>query len=139
MSNLARGSAVIAIMALAMAGTFVGFGLGDADGNDAGAGNRYQVHVNFNETATSADMTEVQDLLRAYDANVELMILESFPPQGSAIVETTDAGFCGNRCGLPSAIVAELEAKSYVSSASCEPWTPAGDDGDEPVSTTSAG
>ncbi len=132
MSNLARGSAVIAIMALAMAGTFVGLSLGDADGSDAGAGNRYQVHVAFNETVTSADMSEVQDLLRAYDANVNLMILESFPPQGSAIVETTDAGFC-------TAIVAELEAKSYVSGASCELWTPAGDDGDEPVSTTNAG
>ena len=131
MSNLARGGAVITIMALALVGTFVGFSLGDADGDDAEAGTRYQVHANFNETVTDADMSEVQDLLREYDANVNLMILESFPPQGSAIVETTDAEFC-------SAIVAELEAKSYVSGASCEPWTPAGDDGDEPVSTTNA-
>jgi hypothetical protein len=132
MSNLARGATIIAIIALAVVGTFVGFELGDADGNDADTGNRYQVHIDFNETVTSADMTEVQDVLREYDADVELMILESFPPQGSAIVETTDAGFC-------IAIVAELEAKSYVSGASCEPWTPAGDDGDEPVSTDNAG
>ncbi len=132
MSNLARGGTIIAIIALAMAGTFVGFSLGNADGNDADAGDRYGVTIDFNETVTNADMTEVQDLLRAYDANVDLFILERFPPQGSAIVETADAGFC-------TAIVAELESKSYVTSASCEPWTPAGDEGDEPVSTTNAG
>ena len=132
MSNLARGTTIIAIIALAAVGTFVGFELGDADGTDADTGDRYQVHLAFTETVTSADMAKVQDLLRVYDADVELMILESFPPQGSAIVETADAGFC-------TAIVAELEAKSYVSSASCDPWTPAGDDGDEPVSTDNAG
>lgn len=132
MSNLGRASTIIAIIALAVVGAYVGFELGDADGNDADTGNRYQVHIDFNETVTSADMTEVQNLLREYDAEVELMILESFPPQGSAIVETADAGFC-------AAVVTELEATSYVSGASCEQWTPVGDDGDEPVSTTKAG
>lgn len=132
MSSLARGSTIIAITALAMVGTFVGFGLGGADGSDADTGDRYGVTINFNETVTNADITEVRDLLRAYDADVDLMILERFPPQGSAIVETADAGFC-------TAIVAELEAKSYVSSANCEPWTPAGDGGNQPVSTTNAG
>lgn len=132
MSNLARGGTIIAIIALAMVGTFVGFGLGGADDSDADAGDRYGVTIDFNETVTNADMTEVQGLLRAYDADVDLLILERFPPQGSAIVETTDAGFC-------TAIVAELEAKSYVSSARCEPWTPAGDGGDDPVSTTNDG
>ena len=132
MSNLARGGTIIAIIALAMVGTFVGFGLGGAGGSDADAGDRYGVTIDFNETVTNADITEVRDLLRAYDADVDLMVLERFPPQGSAIVETADAGFC-------TAIVAELEAKSYVSSASCAPWTPAGDHGDEPVSTSNAG
>ena len=132
MSNLAGGAAIIAIIALAVAGTFAGFELGGADGNDAAADNRYRVHINFDETATNADMTEVRDLLRAYDGDVELMILESFPPQGSAIVETAEAGFC-------AAIVAELEAKSYVRGASCEPRTPTGDGGDGPVATTNVG
>ena len=120
------------IFALAVIGTLVGLQLGDADGGDADAGEQYRVHINFNESVTSDEMTEVQDLLREYDADVELMVLESFPLQGSAFVETADAGFC-------TAIVAELEAQSYVSSAVCERWTPAGDDGDEPVSTDNAG
>lgn len=132
MSNLAGGAAIIAIIALAVAGTFAGFELGDADGNDADTGNRYRVHINFNETATGTDTEDAHDLLRAYDGDIELMIMESFPLQGSAIVETGDAGFC-------TATVAELEAKIYIRSASCEPWTPAGDDADEPVSTTNAG
>ena len=114
-----------------MVGTFVGFGLGGADGSDADTGDRYGVTIDFNETVTNADITEVLDLLRAYDADVDLMVLERFPPQGSAIVETAEAGFC-------TVIVAELEAKSYVSSVSCDQWTPAGDDGDDPVSTTNA-
>lgn len=120
------------IIALAVIGTFAGLQLGVADNSDADAGEQYRVHINFNTSVTTDDMTEVHDLLRAYDGNVELLIMESFPPQGSAIVETADAGFC-------AAIVAELEAKSYVSSATCEPWAPAGDDGGEPVSTDNTG
>ena len=132
MSNLARGATIITIIALAVAGTVVGFELGDADGDDTDTGNRYQVHIDFDATATSADTAEVQVLLREYDTSVELIIMESFPLQGSAIVETANVGFC-------TAIVAELEAKSYIRGASCEQWTPVGDDGDTPVSTDNAG
>jgi len=120
------------VIALAVFGMFAGLQLGDTDSSDADTGGQYQVHMDFNETVTSADMAEAQDLIRAFDADVELMIMESFPPQGSAVVETADVGFC-------TAIVAELEAKSYVNSASCETWTPAGDGGDEPVFTNNAG
>jgi hypothetical protein len=60
-----------------------------------------------------------------------MAILESFPLQGSAIVQTRDERFC-------DAIVASLESRSDVSSATCVPYTPTGGDGDEPASNSSS-
>lgn len=122
------GSTALAavIVVLVVIGLFAGLALAVAGGNGNDA---FQVHVSFNERATDADASEVQDLLRKYDQNADLAILESFPPQGVAVVTTDDPNFCGD-------IVNALEAKSYVAGASCGSYTPAGDDADEPVSTT---
>lgn len=77
-------------------------------------GPSYDVTVYFNESVTQSDMDEVQQLLRFYDPNVNVLILESFPPIGRATVVTEFPAFC-------DAIVGVLEAKSYVTTLSCFP------------------
>ena len=94
-------------------------------GDDA---TEYVVTVRFNETVTQADMDAVAAFLRTYDDDLDFLIQESFPPTGVASVETDDEGFC-------AAVEPELEAKSYVESATC---AERGDDApvkspDEPV------
>jgi len=118
---------------IAMAGTLaavvgvvtVVVGLALADTGD-GHGEKYAVHINFNEEYTEADLQEAADILRTFDADVDMAILESFPPQGSAIIESDDADVC-------DAVQAAFEGKDYVRDVSCEPYTPVDGDGDEPV------
>ncbi len=56
--------------------------------------------------------------------------MESFPPIGRAVIATDAAEFCGT-------VEAELEAKSYVESVSCQPWQERdGGNPDTPVTTT---
>lgn len=110
------------VIVLALVAAFATLAL--AGGDDSPA---YRVHINFTKAAEEADLGEVRELVRGYDSGADLAIMESFPLQGAAVVETDDAGFCDE-------IVGELEAKPYVRDASCDVHTPVDGDGDEPVS-----
>jgi hypothetical protein len=122
------------LMVLGAAGVLVMVGaalaLLIAEGGSADDGEQYRVHISFNETVLDADLEEASAWLREYDRNVDMAILESFPPQGSAIIRTRDQNFCDS-------IVPQLESMSYISSATCAIYEPTGGDGDEPVSTSS--
>ncbi len=88
---------------------------------------QYRVTVQFNTSVTQDDYDEVEALLRAYDDDLELVVMEIFPPIGSAVLTLEAPDEC-------STIEAQLEAKSYVADASCGPWQPVDlDDPDAPV------
>lgn len=90
----------------------------------------YRVTISFNETYSDANTDETLALIQEWDGSAEYLIQESFPPTGVANVTTDAEGFCEQ-------IVRELEAKSYVTAASCGPQLEPGDaDPDEPVSST---
>lgn len=111
---------------VAVLGIIIGLALANA-GDDGGE--KYAVHINFNEEYTEADLSEAADILRTFDPDVDMMILESFPPQGAAIIESDDESVC-------DAVEAAFEAKTYVRTVSCQPYVPVTDgSGDEPVST----
>ena len=75
---------------------------------------RYEVTVGFNTTVTQDDIDEVGALLRAYDDELEYVVMESWPPVGRALLTTDVADFC-------QTVEAELEAKSYIDDVSCGP------------------
>jgi hypothetical protein len=79
-----------------------------------GGATRYEVTVGFNTSVTQDDIDEVGALLRAYDDELEYVIMESWPPVGRALLATDVADFC-------QTVEAELEAKSYVDDVSCAP------------------
>lgn len=117
---IGAAAATIAVIAVV-----VGLALVDA-GDDGGA--EYRVHIFFNKKATQEDLLETQDILREYDPNADMAVLESFPPQGVAIVDLDDEDVCGT-------IVERLEAERYIGSADCRPYVPVDGEGDEPVSS----
>lgn len=118
------GSLAIFVLAIV---AVVGLALVDA-GDEA---ERYSVHINFTREYKEADLTEAADILRTFDPDVDMMVLESFPPQGSAIIESDDPDVC-------DAVEAAFEGKAYAGDVSCGPYTePEPGGGDEPVSTTS--
>ena len=75
---------------------------------------RYEVTVGFNTSVTQDDIDEVGALLRAYDDELEYVVMESWPPVGQAVLTTDVADFC-------QTVEAELEAKSYIDDVSCGP------------------
>ena len=90
---------------------------------------QYEVTVQFNTSATQDDLSETEGALRAYDDGLEYVIMESFPPVGRAVMASDASDFC-------QTVRVELEAKSYVDDASCEPWVDSGGvDPDAPVSS----
>jgi hypothetical protein len=70
--------------------------------------------VHFNTSVTQDDIDEVGALLRAYDEDLEFLIMESWPPIGRALLSANLPDFCG-------AVEGELQGKSYVDDVSCEP------------------
>jgi hypothetical protein len=72
----------------------------------------YEVTVRFNTAVTQDDIDEVGALLRAYDNDLQFVIMESFPPIGRALLETHAPDFC-------QTVQAELEAKTYIDDVSC--------------------
>jgi hypothetical protein len=80
----------------------------------AGEAPRYEVTVRFNTSVTQDDIDEASALLRAYDDDLEFVIMESWPPIGRALLATNVADFC-------QTVEAELRVKSYVDDASCGP------------------
>jgi hypothetical protein len=90
-------------------------------------GDPYEVTVLFNTSVTQEDTDAVEATLRAYDADLEFVVMESFPPIGRAVMARDSADFCAT-------VEAELVAESYVDGISCEPWQPpVGGDPNEPV------
>ena len=82
-----------------------------------GGAARYEVTVGFNTSVTQDDHDEVSAVLRAYDDELEYVIMESWPPIGRALLTTDVADFC-------QTVEAELEAKSYIDDVSCGPVEP---------------
>ncbi len=122
-------TAFMMLAAVAVASAFA-FACGDDDGPTM-----YAVDVQFNESVTEDDLEEAEALLRGYDEDLEFLILEIFPPIGSATLETDTANFC-------ETVEAELQAKSYVRSVVCSIAADAdgGDaDPDAPVAATPGG
>jgi len=76
-------------------------------------GTEYEVIVRFNSTVTQADMDDVAEYLRSYDDGLDFLIQESFPPTGVARLKTDEPDFCVT-------VEAELEARLYVESVSCQ-------------------
>jgi hypothetical protein len=79
-----------------------------------GGATRYEVTVGFNTSVTQDDIDETGALLRAYDDELEYVVMESWPPIGRAVLTTDVADFC-------QTVEAELEAKSYIDDVSCGP------------------
>jgi inhibitor of cysteine peptidase len=100
------------------------------DGSEADGQTRYEVEVRFNTSVMQEDIDEAEAILRAFDDDLEFLVLESFPPIGRAFLESDAPDFC-------STVTAALEAKSYVSSASCGPRRDDSDGGDPDASVQS--
>lgn len=97
---------------------------------DGGSSNKYDVSVQFNETVEQEDIDEVDDLLRYYDSEAEIVIFERFPPQLRATPETDVPDFCAT-------VEVELERRSYVREVACgEREETTLDGADEPVAAT---
>ncbi|KPJ48959.1 MAG: hypothetical protein AMJ38_04255 [Dehalococcoidia bacterium DG_22] len=100
-----------------------------AETPSTGGAARYEVTVGFNTSVRQDDYDEVGAVLRAYDDELEYVIMESWPPIGRALLTTDLGDFC-------QTVEAELEAKSYIDHVSCGPVepgpppTPAPDGGD---------
>ena len=105
----------------AVLGILLGISLIGASGGSGTA--QYEVTVQFNRSVTQDDIDEAGALLRTFDDDVDFLIMEMFPPVGRAAMAADTSGFC-------SALVAELEARSYVNDVTCRPW--AGGGGAEP-------
>ena len=116
----------MALIVGAVLGTVLALSLGGAF--SSGEASRYELTVRFNTSVTQGDIEEAGALLRAHDEELDLAVMESFPPIGRAEMDAAAASFC-------QTVQAELEAKSYVDTVTCRPWeTPAGGDPDAPVS-----
>jgi len=102
-------TAIVAVLGVAAFLTLGAYGIALADDDEAA---RYEVMVDFNTSVTQDDIDEVGELLRAYDEDLDFVVMESWPPVGHALLATTVPDFC-------QTIEAELEAKSYVDDASC--------------------
>ena len=98
------------------------------DACEAGA---FDVAIDFNESVTQAGMDAAQEVLASFDPDVQLLILESFPPMGRATVKTADPAFC-------EMVQAKLSGLAGVRSVTCQSATAPPDDmmPDEPVSST---
>ncbi|MCH8346452.1 MAG: hypothetical protein IIC87_05930 [Chloroflexi bacterium] len=99
------------------------------NGSDADETARYEVTVQFNTSVTQDDLDETGSLLRTFDDDVDLLILEISPPIGRAVLATDAPGFCPT-------VMEALGAASYVDGVSCRPWQePNQAEPDAPVST----
>ncbi len=130
--RIAAGLIVIGGVAL---GTVLG--CSDDGGSSTSEAARYEVTVQFNDSVTQEDIDEAGALLRTFDDDVEFLIMEIFPPIGRAVLVTD--GYVGrprDASDFCQTVQAELEAKRFVDSVSCQPWQePDQAEPDTPVST----
>lgn len=78
---------------------------------------QWVVSVYLAASVTPADMEAVGEMIRFYDPAAEMFVLETFPPILRALVATQFPAFC-------EAIIAQLTAQPYVTTASCDPAPP---------------
>lgn len=91
---------------------------------DTGA---YQVSVQFNASVTQADLDLAADLLSRYGA--DLLILERFPPAGSALVKSEAPDFCATvTAALQSPAVERIECSIAQEPAPVDPDAPVSSD-----------
>ncbi len=119
----------------AVLGILLGISLIRASGGNGAA--EFEVTVRFNTSVTQDDLDEAGALLRTFDDDVEFLIMEIFPPVGHAVLVTD--GYVGrprDASDFCQTVQAELEAKRFVDSVSCQPWQePDQAEPDTPVST----
>ena len=75
---------------------------------------QYRVVVSYNTSVTQLDLDETAEFLRGFDADLEFLIQESWPPTGVANLQTDAPNFC-------DAIFDELASQSYITDFSCNP------------------
>ena len=107
-----RATIALTAAAIAVLGTMLGLTLSQASGDGPP---QYEVTVRFSTSLTQGDIEEVGALLGSHDDDLNLAIMESFPPIGRALLESDETAFCPT-------VEAELTAKSYIDSVSCGPW-----------------
>ena len=74
----------------------------------------YRVVVRYNTLVTQPDLDETAGFLRGFDAGLEFLVQESWPPTGVANLQTETPNFC-------DAIFDELASQSYITDFSCGP------------------
>ena len=75
---------------------------------------QYRVLVSYNTSVTQPDLDETAGFLRGFDADLEFLVQESWPPTGVANLQTDAPNFC-------DAIFDELASQSYITDFSCNP------------------
>jgi hypothetical protein len=96
----------------------------------ANAPSQYEVTVRFNTSVTQDDLSESEEVLRAYDDGIDYVIMESWPPVGRALLATDAPDFCRT-------VEAQLERNTYIDGVTCELWDDVGEvDPDAPVSSS---
>jgi hypothetical protein len=73
----------------------------------------YRLTVAFNASVTQADMDEVDQLIRRFDSDAEMLVTETFPPTGHVVVETGTPDFCRN-------VESALDALPFIANVTCE-------------------
>ena len=74
----------------------------------------YEVVVRYNTSVTQPDLDETAGYLRGFDAGLDFIVQESWPPTGVASVQTDTRNFC-------DAIFDTLASQSYITDFSCGP------------------
>lgn len=75
---------------------------------------QYRVVVSYNTSVTQPDLDETDAFLGEFDADLEFLVQESWPPTGVANLQTDTPNFC-------DAIFDELASQSYITDFSCNP------------------
>ncbi len=73
----------------------------------------YDVAVNFSDRYTEASLREVDAVLRSYDAGIDVLVQESFPPVARTAIKTGVENFCDE-------LREKLEPRDDVADVYCE-------------------
>ncbi|HEU5321100.1 MAG TPA: hypothetical protein VFX28_09870 [Methylomirabilota bacterium] len=77
-----------------------------------GGGASYDVTVRFDESVQDADLQAVERVIKRYDGDADVLLLESFPPILKARVRTDAGDFCAK-------LTRDLEEMPPVSGVDC--------------------
>ncbi len=73
----------------------------------------YDVVVAFNDQYSDASLQETDAILRSYDADIDVLLQESFPPVARTVIRSSLEGFCDD-------LRSKLEVKPYIERVECE-------------------